>query len=161
MQKGKIIYLKPRWLAGFHSVGPYGETVPAAWDRVLEYLDSGMHFEMPDRGYGLTYDDPRSVAAERLRYVAGVNVASDWLPHRDCAAMRIEFKGGSYSVFRHEGSFKEVGEVISKVRTMWVPRLGLRLDPAKPLLAIYHGDPRTVPPAQQVAEICLPVTMAD
>jgi len=162
MDNGKIVYLKPKWLAGIQVVGPYGETVPGAWASVFHYLESGAHFEMPERGYGLTYDDPRNTDAENLRYVAGVEVPATWLPPKGCAAMRVEFKGGSYARLRFEGPYSEVGQVISEYRNTWVPREGLQLDSDKPLLAIYHSDTRTVEPQDQVADICLPVaTLVD
>ena len=158
MQKGKVVYLKPTWLAGVRSLGPYCETVPVAWKTILDWLDSGEHYEMPERGFGLTYDDPRSVDPENLRYAAGVEVHSTWRPEKGSPVSRFEFSGGTYSVLRLEGPYSEVGEKISEYRDNWVPRLGLRLDGTRPLLAIYNSDIRYVQPEDQVAEICLPVT---
>ncbi len=157
MKKGKVVYLKPTWLAGVHSHGPYSETVPVAWKSILEWLESGDHYEMPDRGFGLTYDDPRTVAADSLRYVAGVEVTAAWRPQEGSPVSRVQFKGGSYTIVQHNGPYSEVGEIISNYRDKWVPRLGLCLDGRRPLLAIYHSDIRIVEPEDQVADICLPV----
>lgn len=157
MQKGKVVYLKPIWLAAVHGYGPYGETVPVAWNKIFDWLDSGTHFEMPDKGYGLTYDDPRTVAPENLRYVAGVEVPSSWRPPEGSPVSRVSFQGGTYTIVPHNGPYSEVGDVISNYRNEWVPRLGLCLDPARPLLAIYRSDIRYVKPDDQVADICLPI----
>ena len=144
MKKGKVVYLKPTWLAGVQSRGPYSEIVPAAWKTILDWLDSGMHYEMPDRGFGLTYDDPRTAPAEHLRYVAGVEVPATWRPQDASPVSRVEFRGGSYTIVKHHGPYTEVGDIISNYRDKWVPRLGLRLDGTRPVLAIYHSDIRIV-----------------
>ncbi|MBU1212718.1 MAG: GyrI-like domain-containing protein [Alphaproteobacteria bacterium] len=157
MQKGKVVYLKPTWLAGVHGYGPYDETVPVAWRKIFDWLDSGMHFEMPEQGFGLTYDDPRAVATDRLRYVAGVEVPSSWRPPEGCPVSRVPFQGGSYAVVPHHGPYTAVGEVISNYRNEWVPRLGLCLDATRPLLTIYRSDSRVAKPEDQVADICLPI----
>lgn len=139
------------------SRGSYHDTVPVAWQTMLRWLDSGEHYEMPDRGFGLTYDDPRTVAPERLRYVAGVEVTAEWRPKEGSPVSRVRFNGGSYTIVQHRGSYSEVGAIISSYRDKWVPRLGLCLDQTRPLLAIYHSDIRHVEPEDQIADICLPV----
>lgn len=153
-----MTFMKPTWLAGVQCYGPYQETVPGAWKTVLDWLDSGAHYEMPDRGFGLMHSDPRIVAPEQLHYQAGVEVTPQWKPAESSPVSRMEFRGGTYTILRLNGPYSALGEFISNYRDTWVPRLGLCLDSARPALAIYHSNIRKVAPEDQVADVCLPVT---
>ena len=116
-----------------------------------------MHHTIPGRGIGLTYDDPRSVPAKDLRYLAGVAVPDTWRPCDKNLVARHFFNGGAYALRRHQGPYSEVDSLISRNREGWEPHHGLEFDESRPIVTLYWSDIRSVAPADQIADICLPV----
>ena len=155
--KTQVIFVKPAVLAAVHRIGPYKQTVHKAWGSIFEWLDKTKPDPMPDHAYGLTYDDPRKVPQEQLRYVAGVVMPSNWWSCPTKLVLRTQFDGGTFLRTRVVGPYKEVGKVISTFRDQWIPKHGLVFDRNNPVLTIYRSDTRVVAPDEQVADVCLPV----
>lgn len=152
-----IRFIAPVKLAFVRKRGPYTQCVPEAWRILLAWLDARGHIQTADRGYGLAHDDPQTTLPDQIRYDAAVAMPPTW-HEEDARFVRVKhFDGGAYTVQRHVGSYAGLGRIVSHVRHEEVPRKGLRLDPARPLLCIYHSDPRVVAPAEQLTDICLPI----
>ena len=157
MPKTRVIFIKPIALAAVHIVGPYKDTVPKAWKKIFDWLDTSQNHAHPEQGYGMTLDDPRAVPADQLRYVASVPVPARWKEQDSEVVSRLNFDGGTFARITNHGPYDQIGQVISRFRDEWVPSNGLVFDRTQPLLTVYKSDTRKVAPADQVADICLPV----
>lgn len=142
------------------AIGAYPVSSQEAWKRLLGWLDRREPRYAPNRGFGLAHDNPQTTAAHGLRYDACVIEPPVW-HDKDCEVMsRGVVPGGLYAVRRHAGPFLEVGAIISDVRDVWMPKTGLVFDGTRPVVAIFHQDPRITPPEQQTSQVCLPVLSA-
>lgn len=157
VKKTQVIFLKPAIFAAVQATGPYSETVAKSWGKIFDWLDDTKPDPMPDRGFGLTFDDPRTVAASDLRYAAGVTMPSNWSAPETGDIGPLKFGGGSFLRTRVVGPYTNTGKVISALRDQWIPKNGLVLDRCQPVLTIYLSDTRYVDPDDQVADVCLPV----
>lgn len=155
--KARVVFLKPRTLAAVQVHGPYAESAPKAWHAMFEWLEQTKPTPTPIRGFGFFYNDPREVKAEKLRYRAAVEIPENWDECNNGILSPMRFDGGTFLRSKVVGPYTETGKVISNLRDQWVPKNGLVLDQAQPILAIFHSDARHVAPAEQITEMCLPV----
>lgn len=157
MSKAQVIFLKPANLAVVQMIGPYSETAQQAWAKVFTWLDHSKPDPKPDHGYGLSFGDPRKVAHDKLRYIAGVVVPSNWVSCESNMVSSLRFDGGTFLRTRVVGPYTKIGQSISELRDKWIAENGLVLDQKHPVLTIYRSDTRVVAADQCVAEVCLPV----
>jgi len=157
MSKAQVIFLKPANLAVVQLFGPYSETAQQAWTKIFAWLDHTKPEPKPDHGYGLSFGDPRKVANEKLRYIAGVVVPSNWVACDSNMVSSLRFDGGTFLRTRVIGPYTKIGLSISDLRDKWIPKNGLVLDQNQPVLTIYRSDTRLVAPEDCVADVCLPV----
>lgn len=155
--RAQVIFMKPAVLLAVQMIGPYSEAVPKAWTTIFGWMDREKPDPMPTVGYGFTYDDPRRVAAEDLRYVASVIAPSRWNHNSTSEVSPLSFEGGTFLRSTVVGPYDQIGQSISSMRDQWIPKNGLVLDQNKPILTIYRSDPRVIEPQEQVADVCLPV----
>lgn len=144
-------------LAVVQVLGRYSQTAPKAWAQLFEWLDKTKPEPQPDHGYGLSIGDPRKVAENELCYVAGVVVPPNWTQCETNLVTGMRFDGGTFLRHRLVGPYTEVGSTISRLRDQWIPKNGLVLDQKQPVLTVYRSNSNEVPPAEQIADICLPV----
>lgn len=64
--------------------------------------------------------------------------------------------GGHYAVFRYRGAYSGIGRAFDTLFRGWVVDSGATFRSA-PCLEIYLNDPRTVPAAELLTELCIPV----
>lgn len=153
----RVKYLPPVKLASIRGTGLYARSSEIAWSGMFHWLESRGHMLRTGRGYGLMHDDPQTTLMDRMRYDACVRVPETWQACDEWFVKIITFKGGGYAVQRHVGPYSEVGRIVSTVRSHQLPLDGVFLDPNRPVLCIYHSNPRTVAPKLQTADVCLPI----
>lgn len=153
----KIKFFKPRVLASIRRIGRYQDSVPDAWEAMLNWLDGFGPDDMPTKGYGLNYDDPRTKNHDTLRYAAAIEMPKYWEPDDTSPVDSLFFEGGVYALKSHVGSYLSLSTAVSKFRDEWVPKSGLVLDRNRPILTRYKSDPRKVSHQDQRADVCLPV----
>lgn len=157
VSRPQVVFLKPVVLAAIHQTGPYGETVPEAWRGIFRWLDASNLALKPDKGYGLSYDNPNHVPAQDLRYAACVVMPNTWDGSGQEGIARMLFEGGTFLKRRIVGPYTKIGPVISELRDKFVAKHGLVFDRQKPVLTIHRNDPRDVAPDEQITDVCLPV----
>lgn len=106
------------------------------------------------RSFGIYYDDPSVTAVDALRSEACATVPDDWAPSGDL--LRREIRGGRYAVLRHVGPYAELGRAYTWLYGTWLAHSGEEADDA-PCVEEYLNDARTVPPAELMTEIWLPL----
>lgn len=153
----RVLFFPTVHVAAVRSLGPYPQSSRSAWDRIFKWLDQRRQPYLPTVGYGLAYDNPQTSPAATLKYDACVPAPPEWLDSDKAFVERSTVQGGIFAVRRHTGPYDNIGTIISEVRDVWVPKSGLEIDHTRPVVSIFHDDPRTTPPEQQTAQVCLPV----
>lgn len=155
-----LVYLRPVRVAFVRVRGPYGQSAPAAWSKLLAWLDQHRVRSDVTRGFGLAHDDPRTIAAADLRYDACVEVP----PEVEALALR-EFgmqtlPGGAYARRRFVGPHSGIHTEFHEMRRTWAPSRGLALHTRRPFVEIYLDDPARCAPEKLRTDLCIPVIAA-
>ncbi len=135
-------------------LGPYPEVGPLAWSRLAAKLAAGRINLRAHELIGASYDDPRLVSEERLRYEAGIVVDAGVQAPPGTLASRLE--GGDYAVFEHRGPYRFIAHAFSRIFGGWVLRSGARVRPA-PCLEIYRNALADVPEHDLLTELLIPL----
>ena len=154
-----VRFIPPMKLAFVRARGPYAQSVGKAWQQMFEWLDERGHMTCTVRGYGLAHDDPQKTLSSQIRYDAAVQIPQTWEAADETLVHLKTFTGGSYTTQRYVGPYAQAGRMISQTRRDVLPRNGLAFDPSRPILCIYHSDPRVVGPQGQETDVCLPIMM--
>lgn len=157
MSDNTVIFVPPCQLAYIRVTGPYRRTSGPAWQRIIAWLETRGHALVDGVGYGLALDDPRSSAADTLRYDAGIKTPSTFSAQDLETVSLREFHGGAYFKSGHQGSYKKLGRAVSNARNVLLPHAGLMHDASRPVLTINYSYPGRTTPAAQRADICIPV----
>lgn len=155
-----LVYLRPINLAYVRVTGRYDESIPHAWERMFDWLESHGLNNPHGRGYGLARDNPDIVGAGNCRYDACIAITPD-LEHR---AMRdlgaTIMPGGSFARMRRIGGYCEFHRTVAGILQTFEPGGGLKVDSKRPIVTIYLDDPRRTDPHDQRVELCVPVSVA-
>jgi AraC family transcriptional regulator len=103
---------------------------------------------------GAAHDDPGRVAADAMRYDAGITVDPDF--RCPPGLQRGVLAGGRYAVFRYRGPYRDIGHAFDAVWARWVAGAHVTLRPA-PCLEIYVNGGERVPDAERLTDLCVPV----
>lgn len=159
--KLNYVYLRPSQLVGFRMVGPYCQTAEKAWASMFDWLDrNGLRGEVK-RGFGMAFDDPRTTAAEKCRYMACIDMPEGLAPSAWEEMMPQGLPGGAYARHRHVGKHEAISSVIRTIREQWCNRTGVVLAKGRPLVEIYLDDPKFCEPDKLRTDLCLPVAFAE
>jgi AraC family transcriptional regulator len=143
-------------LAAFDHTGLYMEIGPV-FERLFAWA-GGRGLLRPDtRMIGLYYDDPAAVPAGKLRSKAAVTLPDGIAP--DGGAHLIELPGGRHAVTRHKGPYAELEAAYSWLYREWLPASGQEPED-RPIFEEYLNNPRELPPAEWLTDICLPLKEA-
>ncbi len=157
MQTG-LVYLRPSRLVYVRVTGAYENSIPAAWDKMLAWIDRNGISSPLGRGFGLARDNPQSVPANQCRYDACIVVE----PHFEDRAMRelgiLMLPGGPYVRRREVGNYNVIMTRVAGLHASFEAPTGLRLDDNRPLVTIYLDDPRRFEPGELRADMCVPVS---
>jgi AraC family transcriptional regulator len=138
-------------------LGPYHE-VGATYQHLVKWAAQTGHLTPGAQIVGLSYDDPGSVAAGALRYDACLAVPGpvDGLP----PGFRCEqVAGGRYAIHRLRGPYSGIDAVFRQLFGHWLPDSGETVDD-RPCMELYLNDPATVPAADLLTDICIPLKPA-
>lgn len=157
MQSG-LVYLRPSRLVYVRITGAYESSIPAAWEKMLAWIDRNGVGSVLGRGFGLARDNPKTVPADRCRYDACIAVE----PHFEERAMRelgiLTLPAGPYVRKREIGSYSAIFTRVAGLHASFEAPTGLRLDDNRPLVTIYLDDPRRFEPGELRADVCVPVS---
>lgn len=155
------VYLRPSQLVGFRVVGPYQESAREAWAKMFGWLDQNGLRGTVKRGYGMAFDDPRHVPAERCRYQACIDLIDEMPLSAWTEMMPQSLPGGAYVRHRHFGSHDTISNVIRDMRETWCGNHGVVLARNRPLVEIYLDDPKFCSTEKLRTDLCLPVAFAE
>jgi AraC family transcriptional regulator len=153
MYSVELRQIGPLRLAAFDHAGSYMEIGPV-FERLFAWA-GGRGLLRPDtRMIGLYYDDPAAVPVAKLRSKAAVTLPDGQTP--DGGAQVVELPGGRHAVTRHKGPYAELEMAYGWLYREWLPTSGQ--EPADwPIFEEYLNNPRTVPPAEWLTDICMPL----
>jgi AraC family transcriptional regulator len=146
--------LVPRRFACVRERGPYAEVAPLAWSRLEAALTLAGTSLRAHECIGASYDDPRAVGEELLRYDAGVVIPSGAKVPPGTVSSRLE--GGPYAVFEYRGAHGGIAEAFQQIFGGWVVRSRARVR-AAPCLEIYRNHPNDVPEHALRTELLVPL----
>ncbi len=153
VMKPEIRMIPKMTVAYVRHVGPY-EECETAWKKLMTWAGKNSLFARDTVFLGVSYDDPESVPADKLRYDACMTV-----PKKTKAGGEVkiqEVAGREYAVFIHRGPYENMKTTYEYIYKKWAPTAErpITYDPA---LEIYKDDPKNTPPEKLVTEICVPL----
>jgi AraC family transcriptional regulator len=150
-------YIPSKSVVFARSVGPYLESARAAWNVMDGLLDQRGVRRRVRQAYGVFRDNPKTTAAELLRYDACVpaSVVAEVEPSSTIG--RQTLPGGAFAVHTHIGPFEEIGEALSFLHRHVVPKTALTVDYDRAFMAIYLNDPTITRGIHRRCELCIPV----
>ena len=145
--------LPPRWAVCLRHVGPYDHVATAfrrlyAWAGPAGILGPGCDM------LGLSYDDPATNAADRLRYDACLTVEA---PVAVGDGMRIEqVLGGRHAVYLHRRCYAGMYDSFQRLVRLWLPDSGEEPDD-RPCVEHYLNDIADTPEPALLTRLCIPL----
>ncbi|MCM8734860.1 AraC family transcriptional regulator [Azospirillum sp. A1-3] len=140
-------------IVGLPHTGPY-MTIGTSFDRLFAWTSKQGLTGPGTRSFAIYYDDPESVKPEELRSFAGLMLDRDVV--EDGTVRVVEIPGGRHAVVRHKGPYAELGAVYRWLYGEWLPNSGHAPGNA-PCYEEYLNNPRALPPAEWLTEICVPL----
>ncbi|MBY6262453.1 AraC family transcriptional regulator [Azospirillum sp. 412522] len=140
-------------IVGLPHTGPY-MTIGASFDRLYAWAYKQGSVGPGTRSFAIYYDDPLAVKPEDLRSFAGLLLARDVV--EDGTIRVVDIPGGPHAVVRHKGPYAELGAVYRWLYGEWLPNSGHTPGDA-PCYEEYLNNPRALPPAEWLTEICVPL----
>ena len=107
--------------------------------------------------YGFFHDNPATTAPALLRYDACVPIAPGLEADEAAGIARQTLPGGAFAVYTHVGAYEEMGALLSELHRRAVPQRGLKVDYARPFVAVYLNDPTVTRQMHRRTELCVPV----
>lgn len=142
--------LEPVQLAGLKHTGDYFQ-IGQAFEKM--YVLAGKHQLMNAscHGYGIYYDDPKSVPTDSLRSLACINVDCDPADIPDVFES-VKIPAGRFASLRHQGPYTELEKAYDWMFGQWLPQSGLEVADFPPVEE-YLNDPKTTPPSELLTMI--------
>lgn len=158
MSSKGLVYLRPSRMVYVRVCGPYRDSIPAAWDKMLDWLDRNGFNSPVGRGYGLVRDNHNIVAPEACRYDACVDL-DPFFEERASRELAIQtMPGGSYVRSRKKGDYADITRLMLKMHSTFEPAPSLKLDDRRPIVTIFLDDPRRIDLDDLRADVCVPVS---
>ncbi|WP_320005776.1 GyrI-like domain-containing protein [Maridesulfovibrio sp.] len=149
----KIWAIDAAKMAYVEHVGPY-EGVGEAWEKLCSWAGPAQLFTPGTRFYGVYYDDPREVPAEKLRSEACITIEKEVaVPD---GIMLKDFEGGKYAVTTHLGPYENLSESWLKFYTEWLPQSG-ETHAESSCYEQYLNDPKNTKPEHLVTLLLMPL----
>lgn len=152
------VYLRPSRLAYVRATGPYEEAAPRAWELLLTWLSKNGFSSALGRGYGMMRDNPFTVALEKCRYDACVDLDPMFEERaiRELSAQTLP--GGSYVRLRRSGDYNTLRREVTGFYQRFEAPAGLRLEDRRPIVTVYLDNPKRFAAHDLRADVCVPVS---
>jgi AraC family transcriptional regulator len=137
-------------------VGPYGSSaITEMWQRFNDWAQAQGLMSPRRRMYGVSQDNPKLTAPDKLRYDACVEVDDKFKPSGDIGVQTI--RGGRYACAKFTGTAAEISEAWMRFMRDWLPGSRLQPDDA-PAIELYDTD-FTIDPKTYAFSclLCMPV----
>jgi len=140
-------------VASVRHTGPYAQCAKA-WEALCGNEAVCRTFGPDSRFIGICYDDPDVTEEGKIRYDACVTIPAEGEFGSGVTVQTID--AGDYAVYYHKGPCEGLHDCYRQLYGQWLPQSGH--EPANaPCLEIYHTDPKTTPPTEQLTEIRIPL----
>jgi len=140
-------------LAAIRRTGPYNE-IGLTFDRLMAWAATRRLLGPDTRFLGLYWDDIRSVPSAQLRSAAGITVGPEVVAGEGVEI--IELPATRLAVLRFQGPYAELEGAYDALYRDWLPSSGE--EPADlPAMEDYLNDCRTLPPAEWLTEVMIPL----
>ena len=147
----RIETVGPIRVARIRHVGPYTEVGPC-FERLFRWAAS---IGAPTgRVLTLSYDDPGSVAEDRLRSDACVELRTGEEPPPGIELGPVG--GGRYAVYRLIGPYDGIAEAYRRLFEEWLPGSGESMADG-PCIELYRHAQTDRPPEKLVTDLCVPL----
>ncbi len=140
-------------LIGYRHQGDYME-VGAVFEKLFVYGASNELLDENTRSVGIYYDDPKSVAKDKLRSVACITSTSKEIMGDD-APESFQIPAGKCATLLFKGSYAELEKPYDWFFGEWLPNSGYEAADFPPFEE-YLNDPKDTPPNELLTRIhCL------
>ena len=147
----RIEQLNPIRVARMRHVGPYTDVGPC-FQRLFRWASA---IGVPTgRVLTLSWDDPETVATERLRCDACVELRTDQEPPPGIVLGPVG--GGRHAVHRFVGPYQGIAKAYSRLCNEWLPGSGESLAEG-PRMEIYRKTRADTRPDRRVTDLCVPL----
>ena len=157
MKNTRLIYLRPTQLIYLRETGPYSESIPKAWRRLIDWLDMNGLIKPVGRGYGLAFDNPADVSPGACRYDAAVEMMPELTGQALSELGIATLPGGPYACWRVSGDYTNMRTIMGSIHRDFVPMGGLDVDVNRPIISIYLDNPSRHHASELRADVCVPV----
>jgi AraC family transcriptional regulator len=140
-------------LAVMRHQGPYMQ-IGAAFDRLQAWGAARGLIGEKTRFFGRYFDDPKSVPAAQCRSEAGFTVADHVAADGEVSVVAVPAL--SAAVLRFKGPYAELERPYDWFYGTWLPASG-REPSDLPCMEEYLNDPRSLPPAEWLTDIIMPL----
>ena len=150
----RIETLEPIHVARIRHVGSYAE-VDRCFERLFRWAAS---IGVPTgRVLTLSHDDPETVAPERLRSDACVELCTGEEPAP--GIMLGPVGGGRFAVYRLVGPYEGISNAYRRLFKEWLPQSGEVTDD-RPCMELYRKAQADTSREQMVTDLCVPLREA-
>lgn len=149
----EIIQCDTIQLGGLPHQGDYLK-IGAVFEKVCVAAGSLQFLNDTTRSFGIYYDDPASKESSELKSHACVTLTPEQASKANLETLTIA--GGKHAALTFKGAYSELEQVYAWFYGEWVPKSGFQLAD-KPPFEEYLNDPKTVPPAELLTKIYLPL----
>ena len=148
----RIERLGPIHVARIRHVGPYAEVEPC-FERLFRWA---ANIGAPTgRVLTLSYDDPGTTAANRMRTDACVEMRTGEEPPPGIELGPV--RGGRYAVYRLVGPYEGIAAGYGRLIGEWLPQSGESADD-RPCMELYRRAQADTPPERLMTDLCLPLS---
>jgi AraC family transcriptional regulator len=133
--------------------GPYAG-VGAAWGKVCAFAAQHGFVGPKHQAIGVSRDEPKVTAADKLRYDACVTIDRDVSPSGEVGVQTLP--GGRYAVFLHRGPYEQFQNTYDAIYGDWLPSSGQQLRDES-CFELYLNSPDNTSPAELRTEIWIPL----
>jgi AraC family transcriptional regulator len=142
-------------LAAMSHTGSY-MAVGAVFQRLQAWAASRGLIGPETRFLGLYHDDPETVPAQKLRSEATVTVGPEVVADPAAGVRILELPARRVATLRFRGPYAELESAYARLYRDWLPASGE--EPADaPALEEYLNDCRSLPPAEWLTDIMVPL----
>jgi AraC family transcriptional regulator len=133
--------------------GDYQKIV-GAFDKLAAWAGANQHFGPDSLMIGIFYDDPDSMPLDQLRSHACLTVPAGTPVSGEVDSGEIP--GGRFAVVRHKGPYAELPKAYAWLFRDWLVTSDEEAGDA-PCYEVYLNDPSSLPPAEWLTDIHLPL----